>query len=177
MEWYVVYVKANMEEEVQNLLNNRFKESFYSLIPKRRLIVKRQGKLYHFLEKLFPGYVFIKTDMDRDKHKAINRTSGVVQLVSANTDFVKVDDNEMAMILKLVNNEGIIEYSKLLKENSKITVLEGPLLGLESIIKKVNSHTNRAKILINLMGNPKMLDVGLAVQYPPKSMNYSGNQI
>jgi len=165
MEWYVVHVKANMEEEVQNLLKNRFKESFSSLILKRKLIVKRQGKSYHVLEKLFPGYVFIKTDMDREKHKAINHTSGVVQLVSANTDYVKVDDNEMALILKLVNNEGIIECSKLLKENSKITVLEGPLLGMESIIKKVNSHTNRAKIILNLMGLPKMLEVGVEVSY------------
>ena len=165
MEWYVIYVRANMEEEVQNLLNNRFKESFFSLIPKRRLIVKRQGRAYHVLEKLFPGYVFIKTDMDRDKHKVINRTSGVVQLVSANTDYVKVDDNEMAMILKLINSDGIIECSKLLKENSKITVIEGPLLGMESIIKKVNSHTNRAKILLSLMGEPRTLEVGVEVKY------------
>lgn len=64
---------------------------------------------------------------------------------------------------KLVNKDGIIECSKLLKENSKITVLEGPLLGMESIIKKVNTHTNRARILVNLMGSSRTFEVGVEI--------------
>jgi len=48
------------------------------------------------------------------------------------------------------------------------TVIEGPLLGMESIIKKVNSHTNRAKILLNLMGDLKTFEVGVEISYKLK---------
>lgn len=169
MEWYVISVKTGREEDVQNRLNARFNESFFSLVPKKHLIEKRQGETNHVIEKLFPGYVFIRTNMDRNKFKVINRMTGVVRLVSADTDYSRIDDNEMDIILKLINKDGIIECSKLLKENSKITVLEGPLLGMESIIKKVNSHTNRARILLNLMGDPRTFEVGVEIIYKLKN--------
>ncbi|MCX7923139.1 MAG: KOW motif-containing protein [Clostridia bacterium] len=37
-------------------------------------------------------------------------------------------------------------------KNSKVLVKDGPLYGMEGIIKKVNKHTNRAKIQLNFMG-------------------------
>jgi len=143
MEWYVISVKTGKEEDVQNRLNARFSESLFSLVPKRSLIEKRQGKTYRVIEKLFPGYVFIRTNMDRDKHKIINRTLGVVQLVSADTDYSRIDDNEMAVILKLINKNGVIESSKLLKENSNITVVNVNIKGTKN--EHILYTTNKPK--------------------------------
>lgn len=45
MEWYVISVRAGREEDVQNRLNTHFIESFYSLVPKKRLIERNTRKL------------------------------------------------------------------------------------------------------------------------------------
>ena len=168
MEWYAVFVYEGKEDDVQKRLNARFKKSFLTLVPKKHTIFRRARGEKLGIKNLFPGYVFIRTDMDKDKYKIINQMSGVIQLVSAGKDFIKIDDDEIALILKLINKDGIIEISKILKDapgSKEFTVIEGPLKGMESIITRVDAHDRRAYVLLNHMGDPIKIEVGAKVIY------------
>lgn len=52
----------------------------------------------------------------------------------------------MGWILKLIGNEEVIEYSTIYVDSSKV------------IVRK-----NRARIVLNFMGNPKIMDVGIEI--------------
>ncbi|MFG0216967.1 KOW motif-containing protein [Brevibacillus porteri] len=47
--------------------------------------------------------------------------------------------------------------------DSKITVKKGPLAGKEGIIKKVDRRKKRAKIVIDFLGDERMIDVGIEI--------------
>lgn len=167
MKWYVTFVKTGKEEEVQRWIDYYFdKETQRNLVPKRRLIENRGGKPYPVIKKLFPGYVFICTDMDIDKFKIIKSIPNLIRFLNTGSYYSPIDDSEMSVILRLVGDgDNIIGYSKIFAENSKIFVTEGCLYGMEGIIKKVDKHKNRAKIQLNLIGEPRMVDVGVEIIY------------
>lgn len=166
MEWYVIFVETGKEELVQKWLDFYFdKEKLSYLVPKRRLIEKKGGKSYQVIKKLFPGYVFICVDMDLEKYKIIKSIPSLIRILNTGTYYSQINNSEMSVILRLVGDDEIIDYSRVFIKNSKILVKEGCLYGMEGIIQKVDKHTNRAKVLLNLMGEPRMVHVGIEILY------------
>ncbi|ALB45643.1 antiterminator LoaP [Clostridium beijerinckii] len=163
MDWYVIFVKTGKEDVVKDWLNIQFdSKALYTLIPKRKLMEKRKGKFYHVLKKLFPGYIFINTNMDLNKYTTIMKIPDIIKILNNGTSYYsKVNDSEMHIILNLVKESTIIDYSKIYTENSKIFVKSGPLYGMEGIIKRIDKHKSRARILLNFMGENKFIDVGI----------------
>lgn len=165
MKWYVAFVETGKEEEVQKWLNHYFdKDTQRSIVPKRRLIEKKGGKPYPVIKKLFPGYVFIRIDMDLVKYKKIINIPYLIRFLGTGEYYSPINDSEMSVILKLVGDD-IIGYSKVLADNSKILVKEGCLCGMEGIIVKVDKHKNRAKIQLDFMGEKRVVDVGVEIVY------------
>lgn len=166
MEWYALFVKTGKEEAVQQWLHFHFEESvLYSIVPKRKLIEKRSGKAHKVIKKVFPGYVLINTSMDDLIYYKIRNIPNIIKILSSDTYYSKIDEQEIVPLLELIDENNIINISTIYKENAKIFVKSGPLCGMEGIIKKINKHSRRAKILLNFMGEPRIIDVGIDVLY------------
>jgi transcriptional antiterminator NusG len=69
------------------------------------------------------------------------------------------------MVLHFINNTGpVAGRSKVyFDENSRIIVMEGPLLGLEGRIIKVNKRKRRAKIKLDLYDDSFSIDLAFEV--------------
>lgn len=164
MEWYVIFIESGREEKVQKWLDFHFgKETLHYLVPKRRLIERKGGKFYQVIKKLFPGYVFICVDMDLEKYKIIKSIPNLIRILNTGAYYSQINNSEMSVILRLVGDGDIIDYSRVYVENSKILVKEGCLMGIEGIIKKVDKHKNRAKVQLTFMGEPRLVDVGVEI--------------
>lgn len=79
----------------------------------------------------------------------------------------------MSPLLRLLGNTDIITYSKIHLENSEVYVNSGPLKGMEGLIKKVDRHKKRAKVLIKFMGSEKLVDLGVKILSSLKNLNIS----
>lgn len=164
MKWYALQVISGKEERVQKLLKLAFDSELSCLIPKRKLYEKKNGIFSEVVRKLFPGYVFINTILQADSFHQIKRTPHVIRLLNHGGNYyTPIPEQEMVPILRLVGNDHIVESSKVYIENSKVIVMEGPLYGLEGIIKKVDKRKKRAKILLNLYDNIKFIDVSIDI--------------
>ncbi|MRN51849.1 antiterminator LoaP [Paenibacillus monticola] len=172
VNWYALFVESGKEDLVQKHLHLKFDQyTLRTLVPKRKIPEKQQGMVKHVFKKMFPGYIFIQTEMNSVIYNDIKSTPRIYKLVnignvyeSKEIHFSSIDLEEMDVILKLVGPEGCIDYSTVhIDKNSKVTVISGPLKGLEGIIKKIDRHKNRAKIVINLLQQNLTVDVGIEV--------------
>ena len=59
--------------------------------------------------------------------------------------------------------DGILEISKGIIVDQKLTILSGPLKGRESQIKKIDRHKRKAWVSVNLFGKERLIVVGLEV--------------
>lgn len=198
MDWYVLSVETGKENLVQRFIHKRFDESVISaVVPKRRLQERKQGKTLEVCRTMFPGYVFVNTEMSvktyydlkglpryyrllKRYHNHYTRNQGrICNGTRDNGDpaeiflFSKVDDNEMEQILQLIGNDDVIDFSTLYVENAKVTVCDGPLKGREGLIKKIDKRKKRARIVLRFMGLDKPLDIGIEMLATPDTNTIS----
>lgn len=192
MDWYVLSVENGKENLVQTFIHKRFDDSVISaVVPKRRLQECKQGKTLEVCKTMFPGYVFVKTQMNVKTYYELKDIPGYHRLLNRNHNrytqnqgclhngdgdkgdssepflFSKVDDYEMAQILELIGQDDVIDFSTLYVENAKVTVCEGPLKGREGLIRKIDKRKKRARIVLQFMGQDKPLDIGIEMLARP----------
>lgn len=164
MEWYSLFVETGKEEYIKKCFELYFDESeLLSLIPKRKLPEKKGGVVHHIVKPLFPGYVILGTDnsfLCKNNH-LIKATPHVIRILNSEGNYSRIETVEIDPILKLTKDIDIIDYSNILLENQKVIVKSGPLCGLEGIIKKVDRHKKRVKVLLNFIGEPRLVDLGV----------------
>lgn len=165
MNWYALFVETGQEEVVQKYIYYNYGNSMHTIIPKRKIPEKRNGKHFGVLKKLFPGYILLNADLDDNKYYVIKHIPKLIKILGNGTYYSSIDEDEISVILKLIDYRGVIDYSKIYIEGLRVFVKEGPLMGFEGMIKKVNKHTNRARVQLNFMGELRLVDVGIELLY------------
>ncbi|NQF16931.1 antiterminator LoaP [Brevibacillus sp. HB1.3] len=174
MNWYALYVETGYEERVAKFLSDKFSSrQLRAVVPKRRLPERKQGLITHPLKIMFPGYLLIQTNMDTKTYYDLKETPRTFRLLNNNKQIrqrsdgllqvSEIEEAEIRPILKMLDTDGVLGYSTLMIIDSKITVKKGPLAGKEGIIKKVNRRKKRAKIVIDFLGDERMIDVGIEI--------------
>lgn len=165
MNWYALFVETGTEETIQKYLSYHYSSKVISIIPKRKVPEKRNGKYYSVLKKLFPGYILLKADMNHETYYTIKQIPHVIKILGSGIDCCPISDNEICILLELIGEDGIIDCSRIYFKNSMIYIEKGPLKGFEYIVKKINKHTNRVKISLNFLGEPRFIDVEAEIIY------------
>jgi len=161
MKWYAIFVETGQEENFERLINVLYPdENIEILIPKRKLIERRQGKVYEITKKLFPGYVLVKTVMNTDVYYKLSGLPRVYGVLKDESEPVPIRDEEMAVILALTAEGETIGFSEVYKEGERIVVISGPLKGLEGIIERFDARKKRVKVRIQFLGREKRIDLG-----------------
>ena len=169
--YYVIQVKTGKEQKaIEDILKNKPDDpSFDVFAPYRKVIRKFHGVEKEVIERCFPGYVFVETDNVKQLFKQLYFTPGFTRLLGREADtenFVPLDKDESRMIdiLYSRNNNRITEISNIeVKEGQKIRVLDGPLMGLETEIKKVNLHKRTVKVEFTMCGRLVSANVGINI--------------
>ncbi|MGQ7848587.1 transcription/translation regulatory transformer protein RfaH [Granulosicoccus sp. 3-233] len=155
-QWYVLQTKVRHEViAVQNLSNQSF-ETFLPMLCTRQ---SRKGILSPACEPLFPGYLFIKLDLERQNTAPIRSTRGVIRLV-------RLGATLQAFPEKLLNSlrqeqergNGAIDPATVFVPGEDVQLISGPLAGMKAIFKARNSQ-ERVVLLLNVLGNETQVSV------------------
>ena len=169
--YYVIQVKTGKEQQaIEDILKNKPDDaSFDVFAPYRKALRKYKGVMREVVERCFPGYVFVETNDVQRLFKQLYFTPGFQKLLGreADTDnFVPLDKDESRMIdiLYSANNNRITEISNIeVREGEMIRVLDGPLAGLETQIKKVDLHKRTVTVEYMMCGRLVTSNVGINI--------------
>ena len=78
LKWYAVYTRSRFEQKVYDNFCNKSMEAF---LPKMQVMSKRKDRRKKILVPIFPGYVFLKYDLDPERYYDIIKTTGVVRML------------------------------------------------------------------------------------------------
>lgn len=167
MKWYAIFVETGREEEVQKFIELLFPdEEIRTLVPKRKLIERKQGKTYETIKNLIPGYVLTQTKMSVELYYGLKSLPAVYRVLKDDCEPIPIEKEEMDMILNLTRDGDVIELSDIYKEGNHIKVLKGPLMGMEGIIEKFDHRKKRVKICLEFLGEYKRVDLGANMVSP-----------
>ncbi|MCR4436284.1 MAG: antiterminator LoaP [Clostridiales bacterium] len=165
-DWYALFVITGEEDNVKERLKYRFEDRFRILVPKRRLRERKNGMWHDIIRVLFPGYVLINGTMDNEEYYRLKGVPGLLKLLRAGYDPLRVEYHEMEIINQLICNDETIGFSDVLVENGRVVVVDGPLVSMEGLIAGIDRRKGRAKVILNFMGEPRTVELGISVLQP-----------
>ncbi|PRH89251.1 transcriptional activator RfaH [Labrys okinawensis] len=146
--WYVVQTRARSEETARFNLEA---QGFEVFLPRTLRTVLHARRRRTAMNALFPGYLFVRLDLERERWRSINGTIGVVQVVMGSSLPLPVPDGVVESILTYVDAEGIARLDRDLAQGQTVRVTLGPFT--ESIGPLMRLDPNeRARVLLEIMG-------------------------
>ncbi len=169
--YYVIQVKTGKEQQaIEDILKNKPDDASFDVFsPYRKSLRKYKGETKEVIERCFPGYIFVETNNVRELFRQLYFTPGFQKLLGreeGTENFVPLDKDESRMIdiLYSANNNRITEISNIeVKEGEMIRVLDGPLMGLETQIKKVNLHKRTVLVEFMMCGRLVTAPIGINI--------------
>jgi transcriptional antiterminator NusG len=164
--WYALFVVTGEEEKVKERLKFRFSDEFKILVPRRRLKERRNGVWTYTAKTLFPGYILINGDSNKISGCDFNDIPKLIRPLKSGSDMLRIDQEEIAVLSRLICNSEIIDFSSILIERGKVKVIDGPLLSMEGIILSVDHRKGRAKIRLDFLGDERTVELGVSILRP-----------
>lgn len=148
MSWYAAYTRPHHEHSVQCLLTKRGVKVFLPqvIVPSRRLDRKLLLK-----RPLFPNYLFVDLDGDRDNWLRVFRTPGLVK-ICGNGRPLPVPDENIQSIKIFVESDRNLYPLACLQAGDRVQVISGPLTGAIGVLVREDHKRRRLVVNIELMG-------------------------
>jgi transcriptional antiterminator NusG len=143
-EWYVIHTRSRFENVVCDGL---LKKSFEVFLPKVQIPSKRRDRKLMIWVPVFPGYLFVKTDMSVHEHLNIVKTIGTVRLVGTKSGPVSVPDETIASLKIIVNSDSPIITGKHMIKGDRVMVVKGPFTG---VIGTFSNYRGKGRVVINV---------------------------
>jgi transcriptional antiterminator NusG len=176
MNIFAIHVKTRDEEKYIKLFHadNPDKRDIRIYFPKRELRVRKQGKVVAKIAPVFAGYVFVEIENDDDimnHHWALHNTNGFFRFLPSNKVIREMRGLDLEVAIHFIKQKGqIAGVSKVyFDDNDRIVIKDGPLLGLEGHIVKVDRRKRRAKVKLDLYGESFSIDLSFTMIDPQKA--------
>lgn len=147
--WYAVHAKARQEHLA---LEHLCRQRYSAYLPLIRLHRRRRSAWVQVTEPLFPGYLFVRLDPQRDNTAPIRSTRGVIGLVRFGGALRPVPEGLVEHLLAAqADPDGAISQEHLFQAGDRVEIVSGPLAGLQAIFLAPTGQ-ERARLLLNLLG-------------------------
>ncbi len=155
--WYAVFCKPRQELVARENLQ---RQGFEVYLPRIRVRQRKRNSWVDAIEVLFPRYLFVRADRLRQDTSSIRSTRGAIGLVRFGVEPAVVPDRVIKAILACEDATiGIhVAASPVFREGEKITMLEGPLAGLDGVFA-CDDGLERAIVLIELLGKTNRIRI------------------
>ncbi len=147
--WYVVHTRSRQEVKVQTGLELKGLETF---LPRVTVRSRRRDRLQMLEAPLFPGYLFVHTDLNDWAHFNIIRNQGVVRILGIKGQYTPVLEDTVTSLRTLVNSgQPVFPWSKL-TPGKRVRVVDGPLTGATGVILRNSKGKRRLVVAVELLG-------------------------
>lgn len=155
--WFAVYTRPRQE---RTALVHLQRQRFECFLPMADNPYQRSSKGPGRAEPLFPRYLFLRAVPEQQNLAPVRSTRGVVSLVRAGFDLVRVPGAVVAgLMARRHGDQGLIRLDPApLVPGQKARVFEGPLRGLEGIFRERCGAT-RSLLLLSLLGRETTIEV------------------
>ena len=147
--WYVIHTKPKKENHVSAYLESQGLEVFYPSI-KVKPVNPRSSKIRPY----FPGYTFVHADLEEIGIASLKWIPHAIGLVQFDGDASPIPDHviyELKKRIEEIRDAGDLRLD-ILKRGDPVTIMDGPLAGYEAIFDMRLSGSERAQVLLEMLG-------------------------
>ena len=164
--WYIIQSHSSFESKVASLIKEEAEKAKISdkieeiVIPTHDVTEVKRGKRVQRKKKYFPGYVLIKSEMDKNIYHMIKNIKKVSGFLGSKGAPAPVSDNEIDKILGQIKDgvaqpKSSVEYSI----GEKVQVIDGPFASFSGLVEEIEEEKSRLKVSVSIFGRPTPIDL------------------
>ncbi len=142
--WYVLHTKSRFENVVNDLL---LKKSMEAFLPKITVPSQRKDRKKMIRVPLFPGYLFIKSDLAPNHHLDIVKTVGAVKLVGDRNGPISVPEETVLSLQIMVASDQPVSTGYQFSKGDRVMVINGPFVGVIGIFER---YGGQGRIIVHI---------------------------
>ncbi|MBU2510476.1 hypothetical protein KJ966_04030 [bacterium] len=154
--WYALRVKTRYETIVEKALETKKVEALNFTYQE---LSKRKDRKKILTKAFFPGYMFIKAELNPQIHVEILKSIGVVEILKNSDGPLPIPQDQIDNVLKLEKYEGKVLTFTEFACGMPVRIIQGPLLGVQGFVDEIN----RGLIKISISSVPG----SVAIQVDP----------
>lgn len=164
--WYVIQVRTGKETLIvetcsRMISSDILKECF---IPRYIRMRKIRGTWKKENDILFKGYVFMITDRIEDLFQELKKIPDLTKVLNNDgNEIYPLREDEVLFLMRFGKEDRIVEMSFGYIEGDTIRITNGPLMGQEGIIRKIDRHKRIAYIEVTMFDQVTQAKVGLEI--------------
>jgi len=147
LHWYVVQSKPREEERALYFLKEK---GFDAYLPRMEVVKVRKLNNVKTKLPLFPGYLFCRFKKEDESLAHVRWTKGVKKILPESVSPSPIDDEIVAAIHNLEQEDGVIR-KKPLQKNDRIRVARGPMQDVLGVFDNWTSDQGRVRVLLNFI--------------------------
>jgi transcriptional antiterminator RfaH len=155
--WYAIHTKPRQETCAAENLR---RQEFEIYLPRIKQAQRYRHQWRDKIGPLFPRYLFIRLDLGKDNIAPIRSTRGVSMLVNFSGLPATVPDPFIDGMLQLADPDTELFHPEatLFEAGKTVTIVDGPLEGLEAIFR-ADDGLQRSIILLDILGKTQQLRI------------------
>ncbi len=160
--WFAVYSLPHREAGAQRQLEN---QDFHTFLPRCLKARRHARRLETILAPVFPRYLFVVLDLDRDRWRSVNGTFGVARLVMTGDRPLPAPHGVVEALIALADGRGVLRFDERgrLAVGQKVRIRAGPFAEKIGLLQRLDDN-GRVRLLLDIMGG------GIAVTVPSAAL-------
>jgi transcription termination/antitermination protein NusG len=164
-KWYIVNVMAGQENKVAADIKSMIVRSSLAdnikevLVPTKSVVKIKKGQKVQESQKLFPGYIFVNTDLSGEVYSLINSIPKVMGFLGAKGNPQEIADIKMQEILSLSSLQNSDSKNAIFEIGETLNVIEGPFESFSGVVEDFDSEKQKVKISILIFGRATSVEL------------------
>ena len=158
-EWYVICTDFGKEARVKRKIDALGLEGIQTCNISRLMTDRVNNVIFTKKRIMFSCYLFIAGPMDAAKYQEISGIEGVRGFIRDGVEPISIMNENIIRLLEiaLAYPDNAIPASRIVAGDSGLSVVEGPLTGLEGLIKKTQFRRKRVFLDLALFGESRLV--------------------
>lgn len=156
--WFVVHTYSGHENKVATALKQRVESEHLEhkildvIVPTQDKIEIRSGKKATVKEKIFPGYILVKMDLDDNSWLAVRTTQGVTGFVGIGNKPTPIPEAEVKTIVKFMTQGAAPTFKDVFMVDDTVKIVDGPFSEFIGKVDSVDKEKGKVRVLVSIFG-------------------------
>ena len=166
-KWYVLNIRTGYENSIQKELKQRAEATGMEdkideiLVPVQKKITVKKGKQEVKEEKIFPGYILVKMELDNKTWDLVTNTEGVRGFVKTDKYPKPLAESEVLAITKFMEVEQP-SFKTSFSVGEAVKITEGAFADFIGSVEEIDTTKGKIKVLISFLGREAPVELDLS---------------
>jgi transcriptional antiterminator NusG len=166
-KWYILNVMAGQEQKIADSINSLVGKSLgdevsEALVPCKKIIKVKKGQKVQEDQKLFPGYVFVKANLNSDAFNIINAIPKAMSFLGGKNRPEAVSAEKMANIFSIISTDTIaISKTQIFEIGEILNIIEGPFESFSGSVENFDAEKQRVRISVLIFGRATSVELDI----------------